>query len=251
MKIVGVIPARYQSSRLPGKPLADICGKPMIWWVYQQVSQVKEFDEIYVATDDERIKSVCESYSMPVLMTSSKTPNHIHRIWEVTEIIEANYYVSVNGDEPLINPDNIKQAIVAIPNELSNEPYFGSVYRELSDPAETMDLANVKIVLGNENRCLYQSRYPIPSTKGSLNFKYKKAIGIECFNKQALDFFVSAPMGILEKIEDIDHLRFLENGIPIYYTKIESESLSVDTKNDLEKVRSIIQSRGKVIDEKC
>lgn len=243
MKIIGVIPARYESSRLPGKPLADICGKPMVWWVYQQVSNVEEFDEIYIATDDERIKETCESYGMKVLMTGKDTPNHIHRIWEVTELVEADYYVSVNGDEPLINPDNIKKALTTIPQSRIDYPFFGSVYRELTDPAETIDIANVKIVLGQDNQCLYQSRNPIPSTKGSLDFKYKKAIGIECFNKKALDFFVNTPMGVLEKIEDIDHLRFLENGIPIYYTKIDSESLSVDTKNDLEKVRKIIKEK--------
>ena len=241
MKIIGVIPARYASSRLPGKPLADICGKPMMWWVYQQVKQVKEFAEVYMATDDERIANVCRQYEIPVLMTGTDTPNHIHRIWEVTEMIEADYYVSINGDEPLISPENIRQAL---PDEVINDrPYFQSVYRELTDPAELMDTANVKIVLGVDGACMYQSRNPIPCPKGSLLFKYKKAIGIECFNKKALDFFAHANMGTLEKIEDIDHLRFLENGIPIYYKKIESESLSVDTKNDLEKVRLIIKER--------
>ena len=245
MNIIGVIPARYASSRLPGKPLADICGKPMIWWVYQQVAKVTEFTQVMVATDDERIAQTCTSFHMPYIMTGSDTPNHIHRIWEVTEKISADYYVSINGDEPLINPDNIRQALNAIPPGIIEGPYFGSVYRELSDPAETIDLANVKIVLGNEGQCLYQSRQPIPSTKGSLNFKYKKAIGIECFNKAALDFFVSTPPGNMELVEDIDHLRFLENGVPIYYTKIDSESLSVDTAKDLEKVRVIISEQLK------
>ncbi len=243
MKIIGVIPARYASTRLPGKPLADICGKPMIWWVYQQAIQVKEFDDVFIATDDDRIVEACEKLNMPYVLTGTDTPNHIHRIWEVTEKVESDYYVSINGDEPLINPDNIRQALKCIPAEITDEPFFGSVYRELTDPAETVDLANVKIVLGTNNQCLYQSRMPIPSTKGSLNFKYKKAIGIECFNKKALDFFVNTPMGTMEKIEDIDHLRFLENGVPIYYSKIDSESLSVDTKNDLEKVRGIIAAR--------
>ena len=190
MKIIGVIPARYASSRLPGKPLADICGKPMMWWVYQQVKQVKEFAEVYVATDDERIANVCRQYEIPVLMTGTDTPNHIHRIWEVTEMIEADYYVSINGDEPLISPENIRQAL---PDEVINDrPYFQSVYRELTDPAELMDTANVKIVLGVDGACMYQSRNPIPCPKGSLLFKYKKAIGIECFNKKALDFFAHA-----------------------------------------------------------
>ena len=241
MKVIGVIPARYQSSRFPGKPLADICGKPMIWWVYNQVSQVKEFSEIYVATDDERIVACCEEYGMKYVMTRKDTPNHIHRIWEVTEMIEADYYISINGDEPLISPDNIRQVF---PSEvISDRPFFQSVYREMHDPAEVMDIANVKIVLNKEGVCMYQSRYPIPCPKGSLLFTYKKAIGIECFNKKALDIFAHTPMGVMEKIEDIDHLRFLENGIPIYYKQIDSESLSVDTKNDLEKVRLIIEER--------
>ena len=213
MKVIGVIPARYQSSRFPGKPLADICGKPMIWWVYNQVSQVKEFSEIYVATDDERIVACCEEYGMKYVMTRKDTPNHIHRIWEVTEMIEADYYISINGDEPLISPDNIRQAF---PSEvIIDRPFFQSVYREMHDPAEVMDIANVKIVLNKEGVCMYQSRYPIPCPKGSLLFTYKKAIGIECFNKKALDIFAHTPMGVMEKIEDIDHLRFLENGIPI------------------------------------
>ncbi len=241
MKIIGVIPARYASTRFPGKPLADICGKPMIWWVYEQVKKVKELSEIYVATDDERIVDVCKQYHMKYLMTGKDTPNHIHRIWEVTNLIEADYYISINGDEPLIDPKSIQRAL---PTEcIKEEPYFKSVYRELTDPAELMDIANVKIVLNKEGICLYQSRNPIPSTKGSLLFKYKKAIGIECFNKKALDFFVQTPMGVLEKIEDIDHLRFIENNVPIHYEMIESESISVDTKNDLEKVIQIISKR--------
>lgn len=238
MKIIGVIPARYASTRFPGKPLADICGKPMIWWVYQQARQVPEFAEVVAATDDERIAGVCRGYGIPVRMTRADTPNHIHRIWEVTEQVAADYYVSVNGDEPLIQPGNIR---AVLPEKIiADQPWFGGVYRELTDPAELMDPANVKIVLGAGGRCLYQSRSPIPCPKGSLLFRYKKAIGIECFNKKALDFFVSTPMGELEKIEDIDHLRFLENGVPIWYKKIESESISVDTKNDLEKVRLMI-----------
>lgn len=241
MKIIGIIPARYGSSRLPGKPLADICGKPMIWWVFNQVKRVKKFDEIVVATDDERIESYCLSEKIPFLRTSVNCPNHIHRIFEVSNKIDADYYVSINGDEPLVSPQNIE---AVLPKRIfDDEPVFFSAYREMTDPAEVMDLSNVKIVLGSKGQCLYQSRFPIPTPKASLQFKYKKAIGIECFNKKALEFFANTPMGTLEKIEDIDHLRFLEHNVPIYYTKIESESLSVDTKSDLEKVTKIISEK--------
>ena len=241
MDIVGIIPARYASSRLPGKPLADIEGHPMIWWVYEQVKQVEQFRQVFIATDDERIADYCIKNDMPYILTSNDCPNHIHRIWEVSNQLDADYYVSVNGDEPLIEPENIRQVL---PDCVIDGPYFGSVYRELSDPAETMDLANVKIVLDKDGYCLYQSRTPIPYPKGSIMFCYKKAIGIECFNKKALDIFANSPMGALEKIEDIDHLRFLENGIKIHYRRIDCESLSVDTNSDLEKVRQII--RGKI-----
>lgn len=241
MRIIGVIPARYASSRFPGKPLADICGHPMVYWVYRQAKQVEQLADVFVATDDRRIVEACEKQKIKYKMTSTDAPNHIHRIWEVSEMETSDYYVSINGDEPLIDPDSI---VRVLPNEIvSDRPYFQSAYRELDDPAEVIDIANVKIVLGTEGQCLYQSRLPIPSTKGSLLFKYKKAIGIECFNKKALDFFSHSDMGVLEKIEDIDHLRFLENGIPIYYKKVDSDSISVDTKNDLEKVRMMMEER--------
>ena len=102
MKLVGVIPARYASTRFPGKPLADICGKPMIWWVYQKASALTEFDELYVATDDERIEKVCKEYNMNVIMTRNDHPNHISRIQEVSEHIKADYYICICGDELLI-----------------------------------------------------------------------------------------------------------------------------------------------------
>lgn len=241
MKFVGVIPARYASTRFPGKPLADICGYPMVYWVYKQAMQVESLTDIFVATDDSRISDVCESLGIKYCITSEDAPNHIHRIWEVSEKVDADYYVSINGDEPLIDPVSIQKVL---PKELiSDKAYFCSAYREIEDPAEVIDISNVKIVLGMKGQCLYQSRLPIPSTKGSLLFKYKKAIGIECFNKKALDFFSHTEMGTLEKIEDIDHLRFLENNVPIYYTKVDSDSISVDTKNDLEKVRLMMEQR--------
>lgn len=246
MKIVGVIPARYASTRFPGKPLVPICGKEMIRWVYEQTRQVMWFDEVFVATDDDRIKDCCNRYDIPVVMTSADCPNHIHRIYEVSNVVSADFYVSINGDEPLVSPDNIDKVK---PQQVVNIPYFGSVYRDLTDPAEVMDISNVKIVLDKEGRCLYQSRAPIPNPKGSIDFRYKKAIGIECFNKRALDIFANTTMGALEKIEDIDHLRFLENGVDIVYVQIDSDALSVDTHADLERVEEIIRARIKKAEE--
>lgn len=240
MKIVAVIPARYQSTRFPGKPLADIFGKPMIYWVYNNISKSRKFDKIYVATDDERISEICEKYGIDYIMTDSNHPNHISRIWEVSNMIDADYYVCVNGDEPLIDYKMVEKIL---PSNVDEVEYFKGAYRKLTDPVETIDSANIKLVLNDYNRCIYMSRNSVPFPKGTLLFQYNKYVGIECFTKKGLDFFQNTKMGILEKIEDIDHLRFIENGKPIYFTEINSTSISVDTPKDLEKVRMIIQEK--------
>ncbi len=242
MKIIAIIPARYASTRFPGKPLVDICGKPMIWWVYNRVSSVEEFDDVVVATDDERIEKVCKEYDMKVIMTHNNHPNHISRIQEVSDKIQSDYYICVNGDEPLIDPISVKRIL---PKEKNNdEIVFVGARRKLTNPAETIDSANIKMVIGENNLCMYMSRTPIPYPKGTLFFDYWKYVGIECFNKKALDFFVNTKMGNIEKVEDIDHIRFLENGIKIYFKEVESESLSVDTPKDLEKVIKIIEEKN-------
>lgn len=241
MNIIGVIPARYASTRFPGKPLVDICGHPMIWWVYQQVIKVDGLSKVFVATDDDRISSVCEELEIPFVMTRDDHVNHVTRLAEVAEKIDADYYVCVNGDEPLILPDNIKNVL---PDKLvKDEVYAGYLMRELTDPVETLDPSNIKVAVLEDGRCIYMSRMPIPYPKGTLNITYKKLIGVECFNKEALKFYAGTPMGTLEKVEDIDHLRFIENGKKVIIKKTDSESLSVDTKNDLEKVRSIIEKQ--------
>ncbi|MCM1339131.1 MAG: 3-deoxy-manno-octulosonate cytidylyltransferase [Muribaculaceae bacterium] len=238
-KIVGIIPARYSSSRLPGKPLADICGKPMIWWVYNQVKKVDELAEVYVATDDNRIKDACEEFGMKVIMTSDSHPTHIHRIHEVSEKIDSDLYLCICGDEPLIQPDVIRQAI---PQTI--EPMTISVLmREFTEPTEVIDPGNIKITTNNDGYCVSLSRSPIPFPYKTIRYKYKKIVGVECYNKQALDFFVSKDAGCIEKIEDVTLLRFLENRIPMKFHLVSTNALSVDTEKDLEKVRNLIAER--------
>lgn len=240
MKVIGIIPARYKSTRFEGKPLADICGKPMIWWVYEQMKKVKEFEDIFVAIDDEKVRTVCELHEIKYIMTSDNLPEHITRIHEVSNVIEADYYICINGDEPLISSECVSQII---PNEIYTDVYFGGAMRILTDPVETIDPSNIKVLISDTGRCIYMSRTPVPFPKGSITFKYNKYVGIECFNKKALDFFVSKPMGSIEKIEDIDHLRFIENGINLNFKYIDSTSISVDTPKDLEYVKKIIEKK--------
>lgn len=237
MNIIGIIPARFNSTRFQGKPLADICGKPMIWWVYQRVSQVKRFSDVFVAIDDERVRDVCEKLGIKYVMTRNDHPDHISRIQEVSNTIKADLYVCVNGDEPLISPHCIEQVL---PSEKPVGIFFGGAMRKMSDAAETIDPSRIKVVMSDTGRCLYITRTPAPYPKGSLMFTYNKYVGIECFTKEALDFFVETPQANLERIEDIDHLRFLEHGQELHFKYVDSESISVDTPKDLEKVRLLM-----------
>ena len=241
MKIIGVIPARYQSSRLPGKPLADICGKPMIWWVYQQAKKVNELEDVYVATDDERISNVCNTLNIPVVMTSKDNPTHLNRIYEFSQSIDADLYVVICGDEPLIKSEVIK---AVIPTECNNQTYIArALMREFTEPTEVVDPGNIKIAANSNGDCMYLSRSPIPYPYKTVLYKFRKIVGIECYNKNALDFFVHAPVGELERIEDIAILRFMEGKVGMHFTLVESNALSVDTFRDLEKVRDIISKR--------
>lgn len=239
MNIVGVIPARYESTRFPGKPLADICGKPMIWWVYQQVKKVKELSEVYVATDDDRIKTECEKYGIKVVMTSDKHKTHLDRLAEFVTYIDADFYINVNGDEPLIDPKNIAKLVPV--NVNPKEFYFANAMTIVTKPVELVDNARIKIVTDVNDYGLYMARTPIPYPKGNANFDYKKFVGIQCFSKSALEFCGTTERSEIESIEDIDEYRFLEHGKKIKFIKVDAASFSVDTQKDLEKVRELLK----------
>lgn len=237
MKVVGVIPARYGSSRFPGKPLQDICGKPMLWWVYQQAMKVTELSEVYVATDDERVENLCKQYDMKCVMTGEHS-THIARVHELSTKVFADFYVNINGDEPLIEPETIR---AIIPIEPSESPKVYGLMKILRDPVELIDPSNIKVATNKDGVALYISRAPIPHPYKTILFEYKKAIGVECWNKAALELFVNSEPGVMETIEDLVALRFFENGCPMHYTLVESNSLSVDTPKDIEKVRLIME----------
>ena len=144
MKVVGIIPARYGSTRLPGKPLKDILGHPMIWWVYKRVRSVEKLDEVFVATDDERIETACKEMNIPVVMTASTHRAAAHRLQEVSETVKADFYVQLNGDEPLLNTEAIA---AAIPDYVPQDVEFGTnIITEMDDPAQVMDSSNIKKV---------------------------------------------------------------------------------------------------------
>ena len=235
MKVVGIIPARYASTRLPGKPLKDILGHPMIWWVYQRVCTVDKLDEVYVATDDDRIKSVCEEHDIPVIMTASTHRAAAHRLQEVSETIKADFYIQLNGDEPLINTEAIA---AAIPDDVPQDREFGTnIITEITDPAQVMDASNIKMVFDEDMNALYMSRTPIPYPFKAIDFQYYKHVGIIGYNKKMLDFYKNSRPGRFELIEGIDTLRFLDYGKQLkLFLVSDCHSLSVDTEKDLEMV---------------
>lgn len=244
MKVVGIIPARYASTRLPGKPLKDILGYPMIWWVYKRVRTVKELDEIYVATDDDRIKEVCEQYDIPVIMTSPDHPNGAMRLQEVSETVQADFYVQLNGDEPLMNTDAIA---AAIPETVPQDVAFGTnIITQIDDPAQVMDASNIKMVFDDQMNALYMSRTPIPYPFKSIDFQYYKHVGIIGYNKMILDFYKNSQPGRFEQIEGIDTLRFLDYGKQLKLSLVpDCHSLSVDTQKDLDMVIKMMKEQNR------
>lgn len=242
MKVIGIIPSRYASTRFPGKGIADICGKPMIWWVYRSLKAARGIDEAYVATDNQIISTVCDKYNIPWVMTSEDCPTHLERLYEVSTKIDADFYINVNGDEPLIESSCIEDMI---PNSDidPNESYFANAMMILKDPIDAIDSSKIKIATDMQGYGMYMARSPIPFPKGRSDFYLKKFVGVQCFTKKALEFVNKTKRGYLESIEDIDEFRFLENGHKVKFVLTEATTLSVDTPKDLEKVRKIIHEK--------
>ena len=211
MKIIGVIPARYKSSRFPGKPLVDICGKPMIWWVYQQAKKVPEFDEVYVATDDDRIEAACKEHDMKVIMTSDKHETGSDRVAEVATKVEGDLFVNIQGDEPVINPEMIQEVIsIFFEDETVT---FGSLKKEITDPDEIKATSTVKVVTDQKGDAMYFSRSVIPSNvKDGKLARVFRHVGIYAYKRDFLEEFSKMSQTELELGEGIEPLRAMERG---------------------------------------
>lgn len=241
MKILGVIPARYQSSRLPGKPVVDICGKPMIWWVYQTVKKNNNLTDVVVATDDVRIEQICKKYCMNVLMTSQSHTTPTSRLHEVSTKIDSDLYLLVMGDEPLVDERAID---LVMPKREFKDYYVGALSNKIEDPTEVIDFSNQKVVTNHFGEVMLISRSPIPYPKGILGFPYYKVTGIQIFSKKALAFYDKTERSILELAEENDLMRFVENKIPVMMTPSPYKTISVDTQKDLDLVREIIAQKA-------
>lgn len=245
MNIIGVIPARFKSSRFPGKPLADICGKPMIWWVYQQCKKVEDFDAVYVATDNAQIFNTCKKLGVEVLMTSNIHKTGTDRIGEVARRIPADLIMNIQGDEPLLEPETIKAAIK--PFYVNPDLEISNLMTKIKDPIDATNFTVPKVITNKDGIGIYLTRATAPYPKGSLNFAYYKQVCVYGFKPKALQFYcdygVKYGKAKIEAIEDIEILRFIENGYKVQYIEVDSETIAVDTPNDLEKVRAIVTEK--------
>jgi 3-deoxy-manno-octulosonate cytidylyltransferase (CMP-KDO synthetase) len=246
VKVIGVIPARYGSTRFPGKALASIRGKPLIQWVVEGCCKSKSVAEVIVATDDPRIQEVAQKFCR-VEMTRADHPSGSDRIAEVAARLDCDAVINIQGDEPLIDAGVIDSVAAALGNcEMS------TAATAIRNPEEYDSPNVVKVVVNAAGRALYFSRRTIPylreAARGSVTeqlaaFPFLKHIGINGYRREALLRFLKLPVSPLENAEKLEQLRALENGIEMAVVKVDYDSIGVDTPEDAKRVEQMLRSR--------
>lgn len=244
-RVVVVIPARYGSQRLPAKPLADICGKPMVQHVYERAARAKLVNAVLVATDDERIMSAVRGFGGRAVMTPESLQTGTDRIAYVARSLpDAEIIVNVQGDEPLVEPAMIDEAVEPLLHD--NSVNVGTLVKKIDNNADLSNPGIVKVVLDREGNGIYFSRSPIPfgrdiqQSEWLRHHIYYKHIGLYVFHREFLNRFSEMNQTPLEKTEKLEQLRILENGYKIRCTVTSFDSVPVDTQDDLERVRRIL-----------
>ena len=247
MKILGVIPARYASTRFEGKPLKDINGNTMIEWVYKRAENA-DIDKLVVATDDERIFNTVKKFGGNAVMTSKEHENGTSRIIEVINTPEYNdfdFIINIQGDEPLID---IKSINLLADNYRKEKSEIVTLKKEFNKNENIENPNIVKVITDFNDNAIYFSRSAIPYERNSIkNFKYYKHIGIYGYTSKFLNELKSLKEGILEKIESLEQLRFIENGYKIKVLETVSEVIGVDTEEDLKEVIKYIKENGIIL----
>jgi 3-deoxy-manno-octulosonate cytidylyltransferase (CMP-KDO synthetase) len=240
-KILGVIPARFASTRFPGKVLAHIAGKTMLQHVYERASLSTYLTSTLIATDDDRVYSVARSFGARVRMTREDHLSGTDRVAEVASAENAEIIVNIQGDEPLIDPAAIDAAILPMVHE--PELVMGTLKKRIEDPREIIDPNVVKVVTNTAGDAIYFSRCPIPfEREKSSSTPYFKHIGLYVYQREFLLVYSTLPVGPLETAERLEQLRALENGYRIHVVETEYESLGVDTPEDLQRVSRLFDA---------
>jgi 3-deoxy-manno-octulosonate cytidylyltransferase (CMP-KDO synthetase) len=242
MKVIGVIPCRYKSSRFQGKPIAMICGKPMLWHVWNQAKKTKYVDKLIVATDDNRIYDVCYQYGIEPIMTSEDHKTGTDRVAEVAERIDGDVFVNIQGDEPMIDPSGIDVVVAEIIN--NDEESIANAFALIENKSDLINGNVVKVITSNTNYAIAYSRSPIPYPKES-NPTYKRQIGLYAIKRESILEFPLLNRGYLELSESIEMLRYLENGYKIKMVEVsDNNSIPVDVPDDIMRVESLMKNRG-------
>jgi 3-deoxy-manno-octulosonate cytidylyltransferase (CMP-KDO synthetase) len=238
-RIAGVIPARLQSTRLARKVLRPIAGRPMVEWVWRAAAGSRQMDPVVVATDSEEVASVCRERGIPVVMTSPDCPSGSDRVREVARQIDADIYVNIQGDEPTLTADFFPPLLA--PFDRSD---VDVTTMSVPCPREEIDNPNaVKVVAALDGRALYFSRATIPFDRDGMGFTgYRKHLGIYAYRKAALEKFAALPPGNLERLERLEQLRLLENGLTIYVADAPRDTIGVDTEEDLARAEALLSS---------
>jgi len=240
-KVLGVIPARYNSQRLPGKVLLTIGNRAMVHWVYERARQSPLLNELLVATDSEAVHQYCLNHGIPVMPTREH-PSGSDRLHEVMERTDADIYVNIQGDEPTIRADHIELLLRPI---LNGEAEVTTI-RVAIDEAAAQNPNYVKVVTDTRGRALYFSRFPIPFDRDAGGkIRFYKHIGLYGYTREALALFHSLPQSSLEVAEKLEQLRYLENGIAIMVAETPYDTIGVDTEDDLEQATAFLRAKDR------
>ena len=245
-QVVIVIPARYGSTRLPAKPLVSLAGKPMIQRVVERAKLAKTAGRVIVATDDERIVSKVEEFGGEARMTRAEHRTGTERIAEVAAHVDGQVFVNVQGDEPLLDPAAVDAAVTALLEEPAAA--VSTVAVAIRTPADIMDPNVVKTVLDFDDNALYFSRTPIPWVRDSAHkthARHLKHLGLYAFRRDALVEYPTLPVGELERLEQLEQLRWMENGWKIRVAEVEHDAVSVDVPEDVERVEKLLRQTQK------
>jgi 3-deoxy-manno-octulosonate cytidylyltransferase (CMP-KDO synthetase) len=243
-QVVIVIPARYGSTRLPAKPLVPLAGKPMIQRVYERSKLAKSAGRVIVATDDDRILKAVQEFGGEARMTRTDHRTGTERIAEVAAHVEGKVFVNVQGDEPLLDPVAVDTAVTALQEEPAAA--IATVAVSIRTPADIMDPNVVKTVLDFDDNALYFSRAPIPWVRDSahkIHARHLKHLGLYVFQRDTLLEYPTLPQGELERLEQLEQLRWLENGWKIRVAEVEHDALSVDVPEDVARVEKLLHER--------
>lgn len=243
--IAGIIPARYASSRFPGKPLADIQGKSMLQRVYEQAAASTLLDTVVIATDDSRIFDHARSIGAKVVMTAADHPSGTDRCWEALQQLDPGYQyvINIQGDEPFLDPAQIDE-LAAVLQDGTTE--LATQMIRIQSTELLFDRGEVKIILDHQQQALYFSRMPVPFIKGvdekewHLHFPYYRHVGMYAYRRDVLEQITRLPVSSLEKAESLEQLRWLEHGFKIRCVETRFDSHCIDTPEDIEKVLALM-----------